>query len=230
MGSSGSGQTGSGTLTVNTATVSGTGVVTANSSTFTSVSTLTPGDGTAVTNHGTLTFTPVTGSGTQDLQGSIVLGINTATTTDATYGGNAIGSAGYDAFVDAVTGVGTHDRLVFNNAGNAVGYTVNFLSTTGTLSVQSDSFTPLIGQVFNLLDWGNLVTADFSGFNVGTNYRTGDGVGEGDLDLPDITSSGFFWDVSRFTSSGNIVVIPEPSRMLLLLLGLFGICLRRRRK
>ena len=37
-------------------------------------------------------------------------------------------------------------------------------------------------------------------------------------------------DFSRFNATGAIVLTPEPSRVLLLLLGLLGFGLRRRRK
>ena len=60
-------------------------------------------------------------------------------------------------------------------------------------------------------------------------------LGNGDdnlgFDLPDISSSGFAWDISNFTTLGQIavVVVPEPSRAVLLMLGLLGVWGRRRR-
>lgn len=230
VGASGAGQSGSGVFAVAGAgTVSGTGNVRAQSVTFASGSTLHAGDGTTVTNHGTLTFTPVVGGGTHDLQGSIVLGINTATATDATFGGgNAVGSSGYNSWVDGITGVGTHDRLVFAQATDTNSYSLNFLTTTGSLAVVSDSFVPAAGQVFNLMDWSS-VSANFTGFTFNSVLLTGNGDEGADLDLPDISASGFFWDFSRFTTSGNIVVVPEPGRLLLLCFGLLGIFFRRRR-
>jgi fibronectin-binding autotransporter adhesin len=43
---------------------------------------------------------------------------------------------------------------------------------------------------------------------------------------------GLEWDYSALFSAGTIsvIVVPEPSRALLLMLGLLGICVRRRRK
>jgi hypothetical protein len=40
------------------------------------------------------------------------------------------------------------------------------------------------------------------------------------------------WDYSKLFTTGTIsvILIPEPSRALLLMLGLLGICVRRRRK
>jgi hypothetical protein len=160
------------------------------------------------------------------------LGISGATTTDATYGGNALGSAGYNAWLDGITGVGTHDRLSFTNPGSGTGYNVNFLTTTGSLQVAGSGFVPQDGQVFNLLDWSNLVTTNFTGFNFNSGYLTGNNDEGADLNLPDISSFGLLWDFSRFTASGNIAVVsivPEPSRALLLMLGLVGLMTRRRR-
>ena len=44
-----------------------------------------------------------------------------------------------------------------------------------------------------------------------------------DVNLPDISASGFAWDTSLFTQHGVIVVVPEPSRVMLLLFGLLGL-------
>ena len=232
VGSSGAGQTGTGAVTVQTAsTILGTGTVRGNTFDLQSGSTIRPGDSAANSSHGTLTFTPATASGiTSSLQGSIILGISTPTTKNATYGGNVLGSAGYNAWVDGISGAGSHDRLVFNNPGSGTGYNVNFLTTTGSLQVVGSTYTPAIGQVFNLLDWASLVNPNFTGFTFNSGYLTGNGDEGADLDLPDISASGLRWDFSRFTTSGNIVVVPEPSRALLLMFGLAGLLMRRRRK
>jgi autotransporter-associated beta strand protein len=234
VGSVGVGTTGTGAVSVqNGGTILGTGIVRGGTFTADNGSTLRPGDGVADSSHGTLTFTPASASGsTSSLQGSIILGISGATTTDATYGGNALGSAGYNAWLDGITGVGTHDRLSFTNPGSGTGYNVNFLTTTGSLQVAGSGFVPQDGQVFNLLDWSNLVTTNFTGFNFNSGYLTGNNDEGADLNLPDISSFGLLWDISRFTFSGNIAVVsivPEPSRALLLMLGLLGLATRRRR-
>jgi autotransporter-associated beta strand protein len=230
VGVAGVGQTGSGAVTINTgATLLGTGTIRGSSFTLNSGATLRPGDTAAAGSHGTLTFTPANASGTtHNLQGDIVMGITGAAATDSTYGGFEIGTVDYNAWVDGIVAVGNHDRLSFTNPGAGTGYNLNFLTTTGSLQVVGSGFTPTLGQVFNLLDWTNLVTANFSGFAVGSN-RDGSGDDGSAFDLPDISSSGYIWDISRFTSSGNIVVIPEPSRALLLGLGLALLVVRRRR-
>jgi autotransporter-associated beta strand protein len=227
VGSGGLGQTGTGAVTVQTgSTLLGTGLVQGTTFTLDDGGTLRPGDSLADSSHGTLTFNPVSPSGDTSLQGNIVLGISGATFTDTTYGGNLLGSAGYNAWVDGVSGVGTHDRLVFLGSS---GHNVSFLTTTGRLEVVGSGFTPARGQVFNLMDWSGLMNPNFTGFTFNS-YVTGNGDEGADMDLPDISGSGLAWDLSRFTTSGNMVVIPEPSRTVLMLVGLAGLALRRRRR
>jgi autotransporter-associated beta strand protein len=89
------------------------------------------------------------------------------------------------------------------------------LNTGGRIAVTNYSgFSPAFGDLFNLLDWGNL------------NLNTWNPAS--DLNLPSL-GVGQSWDTSLFTTHGVIVVVPEPSRALLLLLGLFGLIARRRR-
>ncbi len=234
VGQAGAGQTGTGNVTVQSgATLFGTGVVRGGSFTAVSGSSLHAGDSTAAGSFGTLNFTPATGGGTHSLEGGVFLGIGTANNQggiDLTFGGNAVGTAGYFAFVNDPsrslgTGAGSHDLLSFNAAADTTGYG---LTVTGILQVAGSGFTAQAGQVFNLLDWSSVVTADFAGFNVGDNYRDGSADDAGQLNLPTL-GAGLFWDVSQFTTSGVIVVVPEPGRALLLLLGVVGLLVRRRR-
>ncbi len=234
VGQGGAGQTGTGNVTVQSgATLFGTGVVRGGSFTAVSGSSLHAGDGTAANSFGTLNFTPAAGGGIHSLAGGIFLGIGTPGnhgSIDPTFGGNPVGTAGYFDYVNDLSrslgvGAGSHDLLSFNTAGDAAGYG---LVVTGNLQVTGSGFTAQLGQVFNLLDWSGVVTADFSGFNVGDNYRDGSGDDASQFNLPTL-GAGLFWDVSQFTTSGVIVVVPEPGRALLLLLGLAGILTRRRR-
>ena len=83
------------------------------------------------------------------------------------------------------------------------------------------------GQVFNLIDWTQLSPMSF---NVASGVFGGGTPQAGDLDLPDLTGFGeFAWDTSAFQSYGIIVVVPEPSRLLLMMVGLVGLLMRRRR-
>ncbi|MEZ5387350.1 MAG: autotransporter-associated beta strand repeat-containing protein [Prosthecobacter sp.] len=225
------GTTGTGAVSAQTgSTIFGTGVVQGTTFTLDDGATLRPGGDVGDGSHGTLAFTPATASGsTSSLQGTVILGISGATLTDASYGGNLLGSAGYNAWADGVSGVGSHDRLVFNDPVAGSGYSLSFLTTTGSLQIVADSFVPQQGMAFNLLDWGGLVTPDFTGFTFNSGYLVGNGDEGADLDLPDLSAAGLAWDFSRFTTSGVVVIVPEPSRALLLLLGIMGVLLRRRR-
>ncbi|MEZ5386880.1 MAG: autotransporter-associated beta strand repeat-containing protein [Prosthecobacter sp.] len=227
------GTTGTGAVTVQSgSTILGTGVVQGSTFTLDDGATLRPGDSVADSSHGRLTFTPASASGsTSSLQGGIVLSLTGATVTDASYGGNALGSAGYNAWVDSITGTGNHDRLVFNDPASGSGYNLDFLTTTGSLQIVGDGFTAEKGMAFNLLDWGSLVTANFAGFTFTSgSFLVGNGDEGADLDLPDLTGLDLAWDFSRFTTSGVIVVVPEPSRALLFLAGVLSLALRRRRR
>ena len=93
---------------------------------------------------------------------------------------------------------------------------------TGTLSVDLTSlfqvslgFTPVVNQQFNLFDW---TTLNYSGPDLAAQLNFGD-------------SSPSVWNTSLFNTQGIITyVAPEPSRMILLLLGAIAGLFHRRRK
>lgn len=224
-GGSGSGQSGAGSITVSSgATLAGSGTI-QGSTILGSGSVLQAGDvttvgtaATTITNNATLTFTPVlTASAGSEIRLSITGSTNLV--PDFLFGGNEVGSAGYITYVITNgAGAGDHDRLVLNGG----------ITLAGNVTVTPGTFTPTQGQIFNLLDWSGVT--DFTGFSVGTNFRDGAGDNGNQFNLPDISASGLVWDVSLFTTNGIIVVVPEPSRVLLLLGGLLGLLMRRRRK
>lgn len=133
-----------------------------------------------------------------------------------------------ETFLDALS-AGT---AAFNGTGGDLsGH--DYLNVGGTLTLNqygrvavttAGSYSPVFGDVFNLLDWTTLSSGTFA---VGDRYQTGAELNN-DLDLPSL-SAGLVWDTSRFLSQGVIVVVPEPSRMLLAFLGLMALFFRRRR-
>lgn len=124
------------------------------------------------------------------------------------------------SFFDAQNG-GNHDRLAVTgsftmNAGGRITFTNN----------GGAAYQPILGDVFNLIDWSSVTS---NGFNVGDmNFRRGGGL-LGDLELPDLSLSGLFYDTTLWADYGIIVVVPEPGRMTLVLLGLIGLLSPRRR-
>ena len=209
VGSAGTGTTGTGAVTVQSgATILGTGTVKGITFTAQSGSLVQAGDGTAQTNYGTLNFTPASGSGTFDFQAgsTTTLGINPS---------------------------GTSDSLNFN------GLSAGTLKLNGNLTITAPAgYTPTGPATFDLLDWTNISTKTFdprfsaSSYTANiNNYLFGNGDDNLGFDLPDISGSGYAWDISSFTTDGtiSIVLAPEPSRMMLMAVGVIAVCARRRR-
>ncbi|WP_265595451.1 autotransporter-associated beta strand repeat-containing protein [Verrucomicrobium sp. BvORR106] len=133
----------------------------------------------------------------------------------------AVGGSG----VLQIEGASSYDRINVVNSGG--------LTLTGNLNVTSsltgNAFDQAfaIGTTYNLLDWAGLMSASF---NVGTNFRNGSEDTGLQFDLPDLSALARYWDVSQFLTDGTItVVVPEPGRAMLLLLGLGVMCIGRRR-
>ncbi len=225
--------TGSGTVTVSSGRITGSGTV--SSTILNTGAVLAPGVGadTALINSNqTLTFTSVTAN----TGSKIELGISAPTVqvpglyTQGYYGTNheatalaylqGSGSsslATWDTTTPATTaGLQNYDFLKINGSLSVVS------GTPGIITVLDRGYTTTgmgaqIGDVFKLIDWSGTLSGGFTG--------TGS-----ELALPDLSASGLSWDSTALTTYGILVVVPEPSRALLLMFGLLGLMIRRRRR
>lgn len=233
------GDTGTGALssvlTVNSGgRVAGTGTIQGIGSTTTHVVTgiISPGDVTTA-------LSDPTGIGTLDVignlnvsGGTIQLQAGGSTFNDAVLAGLETGSSAYNSHI--TSNAATWDGLANGTTrGNH-----DLLNIDGQLSLDGDStvsltftgYNPVAGDVLDLLDWLGVLGG--SGFDAGTNFRTG-GNGGGDLYLPTLGEN-LVYDVSQFSNSGLVtvvtMVVPEPSRALLFLAGVVSLLFRRRRR
>ena len=123
---------------------------------------------------------------------------------------------------------GDHDYIQLTAGGLTLGTRASGAFGDGAMFVQSNGWaSPAAGDLFNLFDW---VSAMSGSFTMPGSYTAGGSFG--DIDLPTL-SGGLMWDVSALGSHGIIAVsgiVPEPSRALLLMLGLLFLGFRRRRQ
>jgi hypothetical protein len=200
---------------------------------------LAPGD-TAGATHNTLTFSAASSTAlTITDGGKLQIGITTPTLTSASFLNFFNGSNDAAAYLTANAGqlavwnvapttITDHDYINLSGLGSnlSIGTGPNTVVITGTVS------SPSIGMVFNLIDWAQAFTGVTPGtgmsgsFNAGAGFFSGGAFG--DFSLPTL-GAGFGWDTSAFKSYGIIVVVPEPGRALLMLLGLSALFFRRRR-
>ena len=170
----------------------------------------------------------------QQLQGGgSVTGATTiasgATLAPGTVGGDFLQKLSFSSSLILATGSQTRLQLSSSSGDyDQIAVTGTFTQQTGgQIVVEPGDFVPTSGQSFNLFDWGTLGSLST---NLGSNYRDGSDDDATDLNLPNIAGSGFFWDISQFASSGIItLVVPEPSRGLLLVIAGLALVSRRRR-
>lgn len=116
---------------------------------------------------------------------------------------------------------GSNDQLAFS--GGAVTLAGATLTIQTSLPLTSGEWTA--GSSWKLFTWSGL-TSHFDNL-------PDSGTQQGNLgDLPDLSALGLGWDWSHLYSDGTLSVIalaPEPSRALLLFLGIAGLLVRRRR-
>lgn len=117
----------------------------------------------------------------------------------------------------------TSDRI--NVTGNLA------LNGNGNISVLFDSTytTPTLGNSWSLI--GYTGTLDAGTFSTGTNLRNGGETAavEGNLDLPDISASGYLWNIALGGGNLTVTIVPEASTIALAGLAFSAFALRRRR-
>lgn len=173
-----------------------------------------------------------TDTGTLVIAGTLDVGANANLAFNLkTHGTHGL-TATFDPVTNLLTGVsgtsldGGNDRLIVQAANTTFDPTATITVTLGS------GYTGGYQDVFDLMDWAG-VTLDTSYYdNDGNGTRTGTTADNNahNLDLPDLTAYGWFWDVSQFGARGVIAIVPEPGRATLTLFGLAGLLLRRWRR
>lgn len=232
IGDTGADNNAGGIIVQTGATLAGTGIVRGKGTGFTQhliSGNLKPGD-LAGESTGTLTFNGNTKfeNATVSLQifrasfvdyGLTAYDLNNDGAIDSTYDSRVTGlPATYSSLLAEPVTPNAHDHLEINGT----------LTVTGTkFSIVNTGYSAQIGDVFNLVDWVGTLAGSL---NVGDRIRVGGETGT-DLDLPTL-GGGYRWDTSLFASQGILIVtaVPEPSRAVLVLLGLLMVTHRRRRR
>ena len=216
--------TGSGTVSVNgsTAVLSGTGTV--SGATTVTLGQIKPGTSSST---GTLNFgSNVTLSGSSPGM-RMTLRLAASNGKDGNDLANIASHLADGTFTTWVTGqastyeamtAGSHDKAVIAGGFN--------IGAGSQISVDTLGYNPALGDVFNILDWASVTVG---GFDFGGTRRAGGLIG--DLSLPAL-DSGLAYDLSLFntaSSSGIVLVVPEPSKAGFVFAGLVALINRRRR-
>ncbi len=178
------------------------------------------------------------GIGTLNVNGNLTLtGATVATTRLSLQLGDA-NSIVYNDGVNILNNYGTLNAYLANSASTYEGESGvhDRISITGNLNLDAGGIIALtslgyqlkFGDVLDLMDWATAGTAaNLNADGAGGSFVIS--ASGGDLVLPTLTGN-LEYNLSLFGTHGIIVVVPEPSRALLLLAGLVCVGMRRRRK
>lgn len=195
---------GTGALTIDTAPTSSV-TISGNSNTYTGATTVNSGKLVVNGNISTSILTTVNSGAT--IQGVGTTGALTVLANGTYSPGNSIGTLSSSSLT--LLGISNFE---IDSAGDLSDLSIvsGLLSIGGTLNVTNVGDALVVGDTFNLFDWGS-VTGTFTSVN-----------------LPALTGT-LTWDQSNLYTNGTLVVVPEPS--LTAILGGLGVVtlLRRRR-
>ncbi|MBK8041164.1 MAG: autotransporter-associated beta strand repeat-containing protein [Verrucomicrobiaceae bacterium] len=200
-----------GTLLANNTTGSATGlgsVVVNASTTLGGTGFIAPAANNSITINGTFAPGSLGGSTGEDISLAVTgtgnINFNAAATFEIFSNAGGVNAA--TANDKAVISAADWSNIIFG--GSSV---LNVVDTTGTSSTSWAN-----GDSWQLFDWSGIATGSPGSFAT--------------LNLP--TLSGIlFWDTTNLYTTGHIVVVvPEPTRALLFMLGLLGLMMRRRRQ
>ncbi|MES2593851.1 MAG: autotransporter-associated beta strand repeat-containing protein [Verrucomicrobiota bacterium] len=214
---------GANTYSGGTTLTGGTLIVTNTSGSATGTGSLTTAAGTTLAGTGTIV---PTGANAVSVGGSVapgLAGVNNgigAITFTPANGNVTFQSTSSIAF--ELGGNGINDQIVFNATGSGL---IDFSAMlAGSLGVSfASGYTPALGHSFDLIDWSALSGPAVAGLS--------------DSLLGVLPTAGFdpswSWNLSQFLSSGTISIstsiVPEPSRLLMLMAGVYTLISRRRR-
>jgi autotransporter-associated beta strand protein len=107
-----------------------------------------------------------------------------------------------------LTASGSSDTLNFTGTGG------QSLLFNGNLSVGPTTMTPTATRVYQLLSWTGLASTTFASRFSSTVYLDGDGDEPAGLDLPNVASSIYTWDISNLEDNGTISLIVRPAAVV----------------
>ncbi len=221
--------TGTGAVTVTAGALGGNGfIVTTAGVAVSAGAILRPGDPTVSGGLGALTVTaPVT----LNAAGGSILDFQISRTTSDVNASNLLanlnpnGTMNWDAIVGNAGGLYAEDSTI-NNDTLVINGTLN-VNSSGSTNVKigaasgGENLNYAAGMVWDLMDWTTMVNGSESSYTFEV-----DSALQNYLDL-----NGLMLDTSRFWDTGfvGIVLVPEPSRAVLMLLALGALLMRRRR-